>query len=132
MNDKPQDINSSRSHKHSFEKTSFDKILRNLDALPTGYVQVIKGEYIGRIVVLNRSMTRLGLSGHACAVIANRGDEGYFLTPLDCKAYPLVDGKPTGDTTIPLSEGSIIEIDGIVMKFHQGNYSAADTTLNKP
>jgi hypothetical protein len=101
----------------------------DLDALPTSFVQVINGEHIGRIISLNRSMTRLGLSGNTCAVVANRGDQGYFLTPLEGDTYPLINGEPTGDATIQLSEGVIIEIDGIQMKFHQGNSSAADTNL---
>ena len=125
MKDKPQDINATPKS----GETSFNKLVRDLDALPTGFVQVINGEYIGRIISLNRSMTRLGLSGNTCAVVANRGDEGYFLTPLEGDSYPLVNGEPTGDATIQLSEGVIIEIDGIQMKFHQGNSSSADKAL---
>jgi hypothetical protein len=129
MKDKPQDINAKASTAPNSGETSFNKLVRDLDALPTGFVQVINGEYIGRIISLNRSMTRLGLSGSTCAVVANRGDEGYFLTPLEGESYPLVNGKPTGDATIQLSEGVIIEIDGIQMKFHQGNSSSADKVL---
>lgn len=129
MKDKPQDTYPAQERRSITRGTSFDALMRDLDALPTGFVQVIKGEHIGRIIILNRSMTRLGLSGKACAVVANRGDEGYFLTPLDGKSYPLVDGEPTGNATVQLSEGAIIEIDGIEMRFHQGNSTAADTTL---
>ena len=129
MKEKSQDINSKENQTPKSGETAFNNLINDLDALPTGFVQVINGEHIGRIISLNRSMTRLGLSGNACAVVANRGDEGYFLTPLEGETYPLVDGKPTGDATIQLSEGVIIEIDGIQMKFHQGNSSAADTTI---
>lgn len=129
MKDKPQDSYPARERRSIPRGRSFDALMRDLDALPTGFVQVIKGEHIGRIIILNRSMTRLGLSGRVCAVIANRGDDGYFLTPLEGEAYPLVDGEPTGDATVRLSEGAIIEIDGIEMRFHKGNSPAADTTL---
>ncbi len=129
MNNRSEDTNTTSNPTHISGEAAFDKIVRDLDALPAGFVQITNGEHIGRIIALNRSMTRLGLSGNACAIVANRGDEGYFLTPLDGKAYPLVNGKPTGDATIQLSDGAIIEIDGIQMKFHQGNSSPADTTL---
>lgn len=127
MKEKAEDTYLGQERRLTQRGRSFDALIRDLDALPTGFVQVISGDHIGRIIILNRSMTRLGLSGKACAVIANRGDEGYFLTPLEGKTFPLVDGKSTGDSTIKLSEGAIIEIDGIEMRFHQGNAAAADT-----
>ncbi len=129
MKNEQQSTDSSASPDLNPAETDFDKIIRSLDSLPKGFVQVINGEHIGRIIALNRSMTRLGLSGNACAIVTHRGNEGYFITPLEGKAYPLVNGKPTGDSTIQLSEGAIIEIDGIQMKFHKGNPSAADNTF---
>jgi len=129
MKNESQTTNSTTTPKVNPAETAFDKIVRNLDSLPKGFVQVVDGEHIGRIIALNRAMTRLGQSGNTCAVVANRGDDGYFLTPLECKAYPLVNNEPTGDATIQLFEGDIIEIDGIRMRFHQGNSSAADTVL---
>jgi hypothetical protein len=129
MKDKPENSNPAPGQKPIPNGTSFDAIMRDLDALPTGFVQVVKGEHIGRIIILNRSMTRLGLSGKSCVVVANRGDQGYFLTPLEGKTFPLVNGEPTGDVTVQLSDGTIIEIDGIEMKFHQGNSSAADIAI---
>ena len=124
-----QDINTTTKPMVNPAETAFDKIVRDLDSLPKSFVQIINGEHIGRIIALNRAMTRLGQSGNTCAVVANRGNEGYFLTPLEGKAYPLVNGEPTGDATIQLSDGAIIEIDGIQMRFHQGNSSAADTRI---
>ncbi len=124
-----QDINIPTNPELNPAEADFDRIVRCLDALPKGFVQIINGEHIGRIIALNRSMTRLGLSGDACAVVTNRGSEGYYITPLEGNAYPLVNGKPTGNATIQLAEGAIIEIDGIQMKFHKGNPPAADNAL---
>ncbi len=127
MKNKSPDISTTTKPMVNPAENDFDKIVRDLDSLPKGFVQIINGEHIGRIIALHRAMTRLGQSGNTCAVVANRGDKGYFLTPLEGKAYPLVNGEPTGDATIQLSEGAIVEIDGIQMRFHQGNSSAADT-----
>ena len=129
MKNESHTTSSTRIPKANPAETAFDKIVNDLDSLPKGFVQIINGEHIGRIIALNRAMTRLGQSGNTCAVVANRGDEGYFLTPLEGEAYPLVNGEPTGDATIQIFEGAIIEIDGIQMRFHQGNSSAADTVL---
>jgi len=74
-------------------------------------------------------MTRLGLSGKACAVVVNRGDDGYFLSHLEGKEQPLVDGIPTGNSSIHLPMGALIEIEGVQMKFHQGNALAADNLV---
>ncbi len=128
MNNDQQDIDTATNLEQNKEETEFDKIVRNLDALPQGYVQVINGDHIGRIIALNRSMTRLGLSANSCAIVSHRGSAGYFIAPLEGDLYPLINGKPTGDATIPLDDGAIIEIDGIQMKFHKGNHISADNT----
>ncbi len=106
--------------------TAFKAITSSFDTLPSGSLQVISGEHIGRIVLLNRAMTRLGYPGNSCAMVVNRGNDGYFLTHLEGEVMPHIDGVPTGDGAIPLSEGAIVEIDGIKMKFHQGNAPSAD------
>ena len=111
------------------DEATIDQIINDLDTLSPAFFQVISGEHIGRIIPLNRPMTRLGLSGRACAVVVNRGKDGYFLSHLDGKEQPLVDGIPTGNSSIHMPEGALIEINGIQMKFHQGNALAADNMV---
>ncbi len=106
--------------------TAFDKITRSFDTLPSGFLQVISGERIGRIVLLNRAMTRLGFPGNSCAMVVNRGRAGYFLTHLEGEIMPRVDGTTIGDRAVQLTEGAIVEIGDIKMKFHQGKSLAAD------
>lgn len=108
------------------EVTAFDKITRSFDTLPAGFLQVISGERIGRVVLLNRSMTRLGFPGDSCAMVVNRGNAGYFLTHLEGDVMPCVDGTMVGDRATPLYDGAIVEIGGIKMRFHQGNTATAD------
>ncbi len=105
----------------------FDQIIKDLDATTSVFLQIISGEHIGRIIPITQSMTRLGLSDTACAVVVNRGKDGYFLSHLEGMVQPLVDGIPTGNNSIHLSEGALVEVDGIQMKFHKGNAVAADS-----
>ncbi len=109
------------------KEEAFDRVIKDLDALTPAFFQVISGEHIGRIIPITQSMTRLGLSDTACAVVVNRGKDGYFLSHLEGKVQPLVDDSPTGNSSIHLSEGALVEIDGIQMKFHKGNAVAADS-----
>jgi hypothetical protein len=98
---------------------AIDQIVNRIDALPSGYMQVQSGEFLGRIIFLNRSLTRLGLSADTCAVIAHRAD-GYYLSHLDGEAPPLLNGTSIGDRSMKLQDGDRIEVQGIAMKFHKG------------
>jgi len=110
-------------------ETIFDQKINGQDTLSSAFFQVTSGEHIGRIIPLNRSMIRLGLSGIACAVVVNRGEDGYFLSHLEGKEQPLVNRIPTGNSSIHLPAGALIEIEGVQMKFHQGNALAADNMV---
>jgi hypothetical protein len=98
---------------------AIDQIVDRIDALPPGYIQVQEGEFMGRIILLNRSLTRLGLSADTCAVIAHRAD-GYYLSHLDGDTPPLLNGVSIEDRTMKLQDGDTIEVQGIPMKFHNG------------
>ncbi len=98
---------------------AIDRIVSRIDSLPAGYLQVMNGEHLGRIIFLNRSLTRLGLSGDACAVVAHRSD-GYYLSHLDGENPPSLNGASIGDRTIKLKNGDTVEVQGISMKFHEG------------
>jgi hypothetical protein len=98
---------------------AIDQIVNRIDSLPSGYIQVQDGEFMGRIIFLNRSLTRLGLSGATCAVVAHRSD-GYYLSHLDGDTPPLLNGASIGDRSMRLQDGDTIEVQGISMKFHKG------------
>jgi len=111
------------------ENPNFDRIINDINAMASIFLQVISGEHIGRIIPISHSMTRLGLSNTACAVVVNRGDDGYFLSHLEGKVQPLVNGSPTGNHAIHLTEGTLVEIEGIQMTFHKENAVTADNTV---
>jgi hypothetical protein len=98
---------------------AIDQIVSRIDSLPSGYIQVQNGEFLGRIIFLNRSLTRLGLSADTCAVVAHRSD-GYYLSHLDGEIPPFLNGASIGDRTVRLQHGDTIEVQGIAMKFHSG------------
>ena len=81
-----------------------------------GYIQVLSGESIGRIIPLNRNMIRLGKSGGDCAIIVHRAG-GYHLSYLE-GSMPTLDGVPIGDESVLLTEGSTIRIGGSELQFY--------------
>ncbi len=83
----------------------------------TGYMQILNGENIGRIVPLKRSLIRFGHSGNACAVIARRED-GFYLSHLEGTTYPTVDGHPIGTQSHLLRDGNIVQIGQTQLQFH--------------
>lgn len=95
-----------------------NELMQSISALPTGHVQVLNGPSLGRIIQLNRSLTRLGATGHECAVIAHRKD-GYFLSHLEGKMPVKVNGKEIGEHTVRLKEGDSIQIEHTRMRFHE-------------
>ena len=76
-----------------------------------------------------RKLLILAVMIHACAVVVNRGRDGYFLSHLEGEVEPLVNGEPTGNDSIHMPDGVIIEIEGIQLIFHKGNASAADNAV---
>jgi pSer/pThr/pTyr-binding forkhead associated (FHA) protein len=83
----------------------------------SGYVQILDGKRLGRIIPLDRSLMRLGKKEGNCAVIAHR-KEGYFLSHLKGSTPPKIDGRPIGEHSLPLHDGNIIQIGKIRLAFH--------------
>ncbi|MCW8906055.1 MAG: FHA domain-containing protein [Sedimenticola sp.] len=96
----------------------FDRLLNNLSILPTGSVQILSGRHVGKIIPLQRGLTRLGLNGNECAVIAHRND-GYYLSHLEGDIPPKVNSRSIGDHSVRLKEGHEIQLGGIRMRFHE-------------
>lgn len=89
-----------------------------ISGAPTsGYVQVLDGKRLGRVIPLDHSLIRLGKKDGDCAVIARR-KEGYFLSHLKGSTPPKVNGTPIGEHSLPLHDGNIIQIGKIRLAFH--------------
>lgn len=93
------------------------KIKRDLN-LPEANLQIIDGKHIGRILPMNKAMTRLGRNGSGVIVIARRKD-GYFISALENNMSLTVNNEPLEDKMLRLSDNDIIVIDNTSLQFFQ-------------
>ena len=129
--------------KHSFsfsEETAGTAIQPDAVRLPTvGWLQIQSGSHLGRTIRLDKAFTRVGRPDAELAVIAHR-DDGYFLSALQGKQGPAVNGKPIGDSSYPLSNSDRVVIGDLQLQFFADNQtdnttgassSAQDTTRQR-
>lgn len=97
---------------------SLDQLVNSLNTLPSGTIQILSGSHLGKIIPLQRGLTRLGLTGNECAVIAHRND-GYYLSHLEGDTPPKVNNRSIGNHTVRLQEGVEITLGDTKMRFHE-------------
>lgn len=79
-------------------------------------VQLLNGPNAGRELDLTKTLTTLGKPGLQVAVIAKR-PHGYFITHVEGRQFPIVNGEALDAQARPLSDHDVIEIAGIKMEF---------------
>lgn len=84
--------------------------------LALGRIQVLNGSNAGRELVLNKALTTLGKTGVQVAVITKRA-HGYFITHIEGKVFPIVNGVSKGSQAHALSNHDVIELAGVKMEF---------------
>jgi len=82
-----------------------------------GKIQVLNGSSSGRELVLNKALTTLGKTGVQVAVITKRPN-GYFITHVEGKVLPVVNGISTGVQAHALVDHDVIELAGVKMEFY--------------
>lgn len=82
-----------------------------------GKIQVLNGTSSGRELVLNKALTTLGKAGVQVAVITKRPN-GYFITHVEGKVLPVVNGISTGVQSHALADHDVIELAGVKMEFY--------------
>ena len=93
-------------------------------------VQIVNGKYFGKVIPIDNGLTRLGINGLATAAIAHRRD-GYFLTHLEGRKLPRVNGDIIEEHGQQLFEGDQIQIGNICMIFHdQSSTSQSEIALD--
>ena len=82
-----------------------------------GCLQIMNGDSLGRIIRLNKPSVKLGKTGSTSALI-NLKHTGYYLSLLPGgNRAPKVSNREIGTQPFLLTEGDLIEIDGIKMQF---------------
>ncbi|MCL1860461.1 MAG: FHA domain-containing protein [Proteobacteria bacterium] len=81
-----------------------------------GVIQVLSGINTGQELELSKPVTTLGKPGYQVAVITRR-EKGYFITHVEGKVYPQVNGEQLDAHAHKLNDHDIIEIAGVKMEF---------------
>ena len=82
-----------------------------------GKIQVLNGSSSGRELILNKALTTLGKPGVQVAVITKRPN-GYFITHVEGRIYPVINGISIGAQAHALSDHDVIELAGVKMEFY--------------
>ncbi len=95
--------------------TSAEKVPDPLQVI--GVIQIFTGPNAGKELELVKNLTTVGKSGLQVVVFTRR-PHGYFITYVEGKSYPNLNGKPMDDQPCQLKEHDIIELAGIKMEFY--------------
>ena len=82
-------------------------------------IEVVNGHHAGRKIPLTQPLTTIGSPRVQIAVLA-RERYGYSVTHVEGKVWPIVNGKSSGMATQPLSDGDLIDLAGIRIRFSLG------------
>ena len=80
-------------------------------------VQVLTGPNAGKELELVKNLTTLGKPGTQVAVLTRR-PQGYFITHVEGKDFPLVNGQVLTNQAHQLNEHDVIELAGVKMEFY--------------
>lgn len=90
---------------------------KSAPAMAVGRIQVLNGTSVGRELILNKALTTLGKTGVQVSVITKR-PQGYFVTHVEGKVFPIVNGNSIGSQAFELSDHDVIELAGVKMEFY--------------
>lgn len=86
------------------------------DNFPLGEINGLGGTYAGQTLELSRPLATFGMAGVQVAVI-NRRPHGYFITRVEGKKQPLVNGQAIGEDAQLLQDGDQVEVGGEILRF---------------
>ncbi len=80
-------------------------------------VQVLTGPNAGKELELVKNLTTLGKPGMQVAVLTRR-PQGFFITHVEGKDFPMVNGQAITNQAHQLNEHDVIELAGVKMEFY--------------
>lgn len=86
-------------------------------ALVPAHIQILSGPAVGKELPLTKTLTTLGKPGVQVAVITRRPN-GYYITHVEGKESPGVNGTPIGMQAHLLQDHDVIELAGTKMEFY--------------
>ena len=102
------------------KSTLSEALLDTADAADSpAMLLVLNGSRSGQELVLNKDLVSLGKAGVQVVTITKR-PHGYFLTHVEGKHTPIVNGKPLETQTYPLYSNDVIELGGVKLQFMTG------------
>ena len=82
-----------------------------------GHLRILVGDNAGHVTLLNKALTTLGTPGVQVSVITKR-PHGYFISHVDGKKMPLLNGQAIGVQAQALSDHDVIDLEDIKMEFY--------------
>ena len=98
------------------DDTTVNNIFQTEKKTHEAWLQILSGANLGKTINLHRQLTHIGKAGVQLEVIAKRND-GYFLSHLEGKELPAVNGQKIGDSSLKLEDGDTISIGKIKLQF---------------
>jgi len=90
------------------------------NALPSGKLQVLSGNFAGRELELTKALTTLGRPGVQVAAVTRRA-EGYYIVHVESGKegdFPLVNGEAIGVKARKLEDNDVLQLAGVKMGFY--------------
>jgi len=85
---------------------------------PNGYMTWVTGPRTGQARELDRVVATFGAPGEGVAVVTRR-PRGYFVTHVEGRVHPRVNGQSIGTETRELREGDVLEAGPDKLQFHR-------------
>lgn len=82
-----------------------------------GHLRILVGDNTGHVTLLNKALTTLGKPSVQVAVITKR-PHGYFISHVEGKKMPLLNGQSIGTQAQALSDHDVIDLEDIKMEFY--------------
>jgi hypothetical protein len=84
---------------------------------PKGYVTWVTGPRVGETRELDRVVATFGMPGEGVVVVTRR-PRGFFVTHVEGRVHPRVNGQSIGTETCELREGDVFEAGPDRLQFH--------------